>query len=1068
MWYNIETKARKNNNNMQKKLLAFCLGMLPFCAVAETIINVESGVIYEELPGALLATNDTFVFTGGAGFTINGGIVATHSFYVGTDYTTGGPDGYIYAESAINTPYYVSASGNVSIGDSLDIATGKALVLNGVGANGINFTADHIEAAGSLEFNNIGAVNVSEFIAVGAGTVGINAKSWQSDVFQMLNNGAEAKTVEIDLGRTGAMTVTGGIENQSTGGLSIYAGALNAATIENGDASGEISLDLQSLHLTGALITKGNFDATVSGATRLDGGVDLSSMGATNGFSLQTGTLTLGTGIDSFYNNNLTEFIVKVTGGNIVANTIANGTSNANADMQLTGQNIFANEVLNMASLSLNTVGTLGVDDNITNAAGTMVINANTIDVPVVNVNGGAVNITGAFANLDTLNAVGNIYQNTAVTAMTDGSINFNGSNYTLTANSVDVGGIIQTSDTFMLQTDNLVVDTNGVNVNDFEITNISESGVNIDITGNVSGGLKIRGLELMTINGDYTFDDNSMLLAIINQESADYSYWATVTYDSEEPLITNNSASAEPLISVSGQIINNMSTTLAAPLGGELQPSQMGIVLNQIVHQGTAVWLMHADNGITSEFAKLNISFCNADGSICMDYLDAFDTYNGTDDDLPIYLVTRDDNVYVVFDDHFADPIGLFKLQPVVGSINHTNGVYQSAGALDDLIETLLDADGFAYDSSTPLIVIRDLFDGTALENVSNELYNRMHDYSRRGNAKVIKNFSRLFQLREANQITNNIAMNRYSEFRDMSDMFIDEAIWNRNHRLNKLWVKGDYSMFSNDLDDMRSEGHRFSLAFGYDWQSSLTLILGWTGHLSVTNNHGTDDIDLSYGRRNTERGRVETDVDNTAFGLGGYFMKTLSNKARFYGDLMLDFNMIDVERKQTWVGDISGDAFAYGIMAEFGLIHDWLNQYIIGNLYARTGYNFGFDMTEKIDGDDYMKLKFNGHAVFTPGYSLTAQKRIYPSAWFEIRPYATVGIEYDLLGAPDEMKYKFALANSWTEYDTSIDPLWVSGGAGVEFLSVTGIHVGLGYRYTYNDNMQIHKIHASAKYRF
>lgn len=1056
---------------MQKKLLAFCVGMLPFCAVAETVINVDSGVIYDGLPGALIATDgvatetdDTVVFTGGKGIAVNGGIIATHSFYVGTDYTIGDPDGYIYAESAIDTPYYVSASGNISIGESLDIATGKTLVLSGVGAGGIGFTAGHIEATGSLEFNNIGAVNVSEFVAVGAGTVNINATSWQSSVFQI--NGTKDAT--INLGRTGAMTVTGGIENQSTGTLTVVAGALNATTIENADVSGEISLDLQSLRLTGALITKGNFDATVLGASDLDGGVNLSSMGATNGFSLVTGTLTLGTGIDSFYNNNLTEFIVEVTGGDIEANTIANGTSNANADMQLTGQNILAGEVLNNANLELNTTGTLDVDDNITNAAGTMTINAKTINVPVVNANGGVVDITGTFANLNTLSAVGNIYQNTAVTAMADGGINFNGSNYTLTANSVDVGGIIQTANTFALQTDNLIVDTNGINVNDFEITNISAEGASIDITGDVSGGLKIRGLGSMKIDGDYTFDDNSMLLAIINQESADYSYWATVTYDSEAPLITNNSTSAEPLISVSGQVINNMSTTLDAPFGGELQPSQMGIVLNQIVHQGTAVWLMHADEGFTSEFAKLNISFCNEDGSSCINYLDAFDDYNGTDDDLPIYLVTRDNNVYVVFDDRFEDPIGLFRLQPVVGSINHTKGVYQSAGALDDLIETLLAADGRAYDSSTPLIVVKDLFDGTALDNVSNELYNRMHDYAHHGNAKVIKNFSRLFQLREANQITNSIAMNRYSEFRDMSDMFIDEAIWNRNHRLNKLWIKGDYSMFTNDMDDMRSDGHRFSLAFGYDWQSSLTLILGWTGHLSVTNNHGTDDIDLGYGRRNTERGRVETDVDNTAFGLGGYFMKTLNNKARFYGDLMLDFNMIDVERKQTWVDDISGDAFAYGIMAEFGLIHDWLNQYIIGNLYARTGYNFGFDMTEKVGDDDYMKLKFNGHAVFTPGYSLTAQKRIYPSAWFEIRPYATVGVEYDLLGAPDEMKYKFALANSWTEYDTSINPLWVSGGAGVECLSVTGIHVGLGYRYTYNDNMQIHKIHASAKYRF
>ena len=102
------------------------------------------------------------------------------------------------------------------------------------------------------------------------------------------------------------------------------------------------------------------------------------------------------------------------------------------------------------------------------------------------------------------------------------------------------------------------------------------------------------------------------------------------------------------------------------------------------------------------------------------------------------------------------------------------------------------------------------------------------------------------------------------------------------------------------------------------------------------------------------------------------------------------------------------------------------------------------------------------------TPGYSLVAQKRVYPSVWFEFRPYLTVGVEYDLLGSPDTMKYKFAMANKWTEYDIEIDPLWANAGAGVEFLSVNGLHVGLGYRYNYNADVQMHKVHASIKYRF
>lgn len=1070
MWYNIETKARENNKNMQKKLLAFLMGFMPLSAMAETVVPGISGVI-NNMPNGLDTSNNTFVFNAGKGIRVTGNILVTNSFYIGTDYSTGVGDGFVYAESGIDKPYYVTSTGNITIGQALNIADGKKLIIGGANGHNADFTAGAIVAAGDLEFVNVGDINVNQFSSSQNSTVNVKANSWHSNVFQML----DSSNVSINLGH-GAMSVEGNIENQSGGTLNIIAGNLTAAGMENGDVSGDIVLKLDSLNLTGgsssvaSLISKGNFSATVAGATNFAHGVDLTSMGATNGFQLVTNTLTIGDHIDSFYHNNLTEFIVKVTGGNIDAGeyTIVNGSSNANANMQLTGQNIVAGAVLNNANMNLNTSGTLNIADNITNAGGVLNIVANTISVPTFNANGGLVNVNGIFSGLNELNVVGNLYQNANSSVGTDGVMNIQSNNYTLNANHINVGGIVQTgnSDVFVMQTNDLDVIANGINVHNLTIQSTDlTTGADINVVGDVSGGVQIFGLGHMTVNGDYTFDTDSMLLAVINPESADNNYWATVTYgtDPQDITITNNSSSPEPIISVTGQVINNVPDSFG--MGNSVVSSTFGIVLNTIIDQGSAIWLMHAGEGFTNEFDKLNIAFCNSTGTICVDYLDAFDDNNGTDDDLPIYMVTYGDDVYVVFDDRFENPIGLFKLQPVVGSTHHLTGEYQSAGALDDLIEARLYAKDFSYDS--PLIVVKELFDGTVLENVSDELYNRMHEYARRGNARIIKHFSRLFQPNEANQIVNNIAMNRYSEFRDMADMFIDEAIWNRNHRLNKLWVKGDYTMFTNHIGHSHADGTRLGLSFGYDWQSSLTLVLGWTGHITQTDNKNVDNIDLSYGRVTGVTGTNETNVTDTGFGFGGYFMKTLSNKARFYGDLMLDFNIIDVDRSQTWVEDSSGDAFAYGIMAEAGLIHDWLNQYIIGNLYARAGYNFGFKMNEKIGDEDYLNFKFNGHAVLTPGYSLTAQKRVYPSAWFEFRPYATVGIEYGLLG-PGDTDYKFALANAWTKYDTSVDPLWINGGGGIEFLSVTGIHAGIGYRYTYNDNLQIHKIHASFKYRF
>ena len=115
-----------------------------------------------------------------------------------------------------------------------------------------------------------------------------------------------------------------------------------------------------------------------------------------------------------------------------------------------------------------------------------------------------------------------------------------------------------------------------------------------------------------------------------------------------------------------------------------------------------------------------------------------------------------------------------------------------------------------------------------------------------------------------------------------------------------------------------------------------------------------------------------------------------------------------------------------------------------------------------------DYMELQSNDYLVLTPGYSLIAQKRIYTSPWFQVRPYLSVGIEYDVLGAPNFAEYKFAAASRFTQYDLDLDPLWVNGGGGIEFLSASGFQMGIDYRYQYNNVIQLHNIKAALSYRF
>jgi hypothetical protein len=131
-----------------------------------------------------------------------------------------------------------------------------------------------------------------------------------------------------------------------------------------------------------------------------------------------------------------------------------------------------------------------------------------------------------------------------------------------------------------------------------------------------------------MTVGGNYTFDDASRLVAFANS-GAGFTYWATAVFDEDNmvSVITNNVGGAEPLISVSGQLITNVSGDALTPNGTPLLDSQIGINLRNTVDGSSAIWLLHADEGIeelAARIAGLSINFCNADGSVCMDYLAA------------------------------------------------------------------------------------------------------------------------------------------------------------------------------------------------------------------------------------------------------------------------------------------------------------------------------------------------------------------------------------------------------------------------------------------------------------
>ena len=964
---------------------------------------------------------------------------------------------------------------DISVG-AISLGDGNRLVLNSADALDINGV---LANNGTLDIEAVGAVGV-DGATTNTGTLDLLADSVS---MAGINNSGNAQVVSTNGGiSTGGITNSGSMEvNAAT---DLVAGVItHTAGVMDLNAD---SLSAQSLGVSGTAGTQVNVNApivAIAGIAKVSGDF---VQGGTGGMLNLTAT--------DFSAQNLTitgDFIVDSgnTTYDVAENVSITGNINV-ADGSVVsidaGNRIVASDLTNAGRVQLSAGQGIELDE-IINYSGAMSIDsgAGLLDFASLVMNGGNLTLRGAGMNLDGAITTGaNLYQNWG-SVLAEKDINIVADDYEITTAGLDVSTINQDGKLLINTSD---VDVGGdIMASDLQFYAMPRGNwMNVSVGGNVSGNVDFVGLEKMTIAGNYIFNDGSQINAAVlpyavsgsSINETDVNYWATISLNDDETLgqITN-AQDAGALITVGGKFESDLNTLGALSSAGQLGQPQIGIDIFDIVDQGTAIWLLHAEDGVAdlaTKIRNLNVSFCNADGSLCYDYLTSLNANNGSGDDLPAYVSVRDvnddgvsDSLYIVFDPRFGGPVEVFKIQPIVARTDeHTRGEYVSAGALDNMIAGQLINKQFY--NRTPIEVIPLIFDGTNLSMMANELYNRMEDYVQNRDGGALARFSRLFQVREIEQIAGAIALNEHTSFRSFEDRMFDEFIWNRNRNLNKAWLDVDYGMFYQNIDDGKhADGHRFSVAGGFDWQESNTLVLGLTGRVSHTTSKADDAMDLSYVGT-TQFGDVKIDVADTNVGLGGYLMKILGQKARLYGNAFLDLHVFDVDRTQNFVDRIDGDGTAFSLMSEWGLMHDILNQYIVGNVYARVGYNFGFSVKEKAAGDDYMRLKSDGYFVLTPGYSLIAQKRIYPSAWFQIRPYASIGIEYDVFGAPDFAKYKFAVADDFTKYDIDIDPLWANIGGGVELLSARGMQFGIDYRYQYNDAIQLHNIKVSGSYRF
>ena len=1077
----------------------------------------------------------------GAKITLNTGVTNVGTVTVGD----GSVLSFAGASGETGTQFVAKGAINVGSGKTLTMSAKKSDISVGgavTNAGTLNASALAVEF-GDVE--NSGTVGISATkgdVTVGAVTnsSALNANASQNvNMGALTNNGgtttvnagtnvkvdgdldANAGTVDITAGEllniTGALDIASGATVNANGDTVNVGGAVNVkGDVVHGTNGGALNFVAAATEITAqSLAVTGDYSTTtgtggiwnLTGGAQIDGGVTVADNSLLNfnvGGAIGTGAV----------NNNGTA-IFNAADAIRVGGDISNaGTLTfTGAEISLTGNLINTDAAKEMR---LNTENGAIAFGTLTNTSGAMVLHAaNGIEFESIVSNAGELTldsgagitnitdagltvgdtgtITLAGAGLD-LNGDFNVanttlYQN-YVGTLSDGMINVASDDYTVSAQNFVANAVNQESGKMVLNVAdvNVTGDIDAVDLRFAKNPANNDNWLDVSVGGNVSGGVDFWGIKNMTIGGDYTFNNSSDLWAAVmpngdgSNNTTTKNYWATIEATDDNPIgvITNaGGEDAEALITVGGEFISEMS---GVAIGDAATEPQVGISLFETVDQGTAIWLLHATDGIQvadafDKLRNLDVKFCNADSSLCINYVSTLKPgadYNGSDSALPIYITERDtdgdglaDSLYIVFDPAFGGPIEVFKLQPLVAQVPHTTGEYVSAGALDNLIAGQVA--NKVFDAESPIEVIPVVFQGTAFQVMADELYDRMEYYSMTGERDPLARFSRLFQARELEQIAGAVALNEHTNFRDFEDRMFDEFIWNRNRSLKKAWLDVDYGLFSQNVSDgKRTYGDRFSVAGGFDWQESETMILGLTARVSNSSSDNSDSVELGYLPQTSLMGNVDMSVDDLNIGLGGYLMKTLGEKTRVYGNAFLDVHMFDISRDQTFMGHIDGDGTAFSLISEWGLLHDWLNQYIVGNAYARVGYNFGFDVTEYADGQDYMNMQSDGYLILTPGYSLIAQKRIYPSMWFQIRPYASIGVEYDVLGAPDSVKYKFAPAHMYTKYDVDIDPLWANIGGGVELLSASGLQFGIDYRYQYNDAIQLHNIKVTGSYRF
>ena len=1008
---------------------------------------------------------------------------ATGSFFLktGTLNFTNDPTGAImnnFMQNALNSFTLNITNGNLTTLSMTNGVNGGGTLSN-PNAN-MTVTAQHVIVTNDVR--NIGATMNVYSTATGAMTIG-------GGVYNGIGGTTTNTASVMNLDTPGTMTITGSVANM--GRLSVD--GETALTI-SGSVYNFGKAEILSLNNTVGKITIAG-DVTNAGGSASAG--PCTNINDCNLFINARGLTINGTLSNQTGNTHV--LASDNSGANIVIGGLTTGGGWMGIDI-LTGLNVTNGITMNGGTLAMTAADDINIGTDILNNRGTLTA----VVQDAFNFANGTINTgLGSRTIIDANSITGKSITNAGIFAATApqfvtltnggitnyGTMTVNTSVLTITTGGISSDGkLVISSGPFML--------TGGVaNMPVLTATNPNNwyPWLNVNVAGDVTGGVQFVGLGNMTIGGNYEFDNSSAIHAAVLPASygsiPGRNYYATVVPDpngTDFGKIVNVDAYGHPtsaIINVGGTFYSDLSFPTPTPVpGATIGAGEVGVSIFDILNPSDAIWLIHADGGVAEDgFGKMRnvaVQFCNLDGTKCFNYLTTMRDQSGlllnssNPADLPAFLSVRDsnddgimDSVYIVFDPAFG-PAGIFKIQPIVNrEPTHTKSEWQSAGAIDDMV-----AGGVAkakFSANSPIEAIPVALAGTNLSSMANELYARMNQYITDGKTDYLTQFSRLFKPRELNMMASQMTMAEHENNSEFERRMMDESQWNRNRNLTKFWGDFTYSMYAEKETDQNVKGTRFNFTGGIDVQRGKNDIFGLMAHAGRTTGKDSDSMNLNFGSCVEPAGFVDLTVSGTTVGAGAYLLHRITDNARFYVNAMLNADLFDIARRQTYVDPISGTGTSFNITSEWGLVHNLWLDYISGNLYARFGYNFGLNATTKSAGSDYMKYHGDGYFILTPGYILSLHKKVYLTPWLVMNPHIGAGVEYDL-GGFDSMYYKFAIADKLTKYDVDMSPLWAMGRAGVDFTGVSGWSIGAEYEYKYNNVIKMNTFRLYGSYRF